>query len=113
MGKGKRNNNLAKLINFLKQKESYPHPVDKVEHIQTHISHVFIAGPFVYKLKKPVDFGFLDYSTLNKRKKYCHREVELNRRLSDDIYIGVVRICRKEDHFNFEESNSGSDGTIE
>ncbi|MDR9409465.1 MAG: AAA family ATPase [Balneolaceae bacterium] len=97
----------------MESKESYPHPVDKVEHIQTHISHVFIAGPFVYKLKKHVDFGFLDYSTLNKRKKYCHREVELNRRLSDDIYIGVVGICRKEGHFNFEESNNCSDPIIE
>ncbi|MDR9365533.1 MAG: AAA family ATPase [Balneolaceae bacterium] len=97
----------------MESKESYPHPVDKVEHIQTHISHVFIAGPFVYKLKKHVDFGFLDYSTLNKRKKYCHREVELNRRLSDDIYIGVVGICRKEGHFNFEVSNNCSDPIIE
>ena len=113
MGKSTRNNVFSKLIGFLESKESYPHPVDKVGHIQTHISHVFIAGSFVYKLKKPVDFGFLDYSTLNKRKKYCHREVELNRRLSDDIYIGVVGICRKEGHFSFEESNSGSDATIE
>ncbi|NBC67220.1 MAG: aminoglycoside phosphotransferase, partial [Bacteroidetes bacterium] len=113
MGKNTRNNVFSKLLDFLESSESYPHPVDKVEHIQTHISHVFIAGSFVYKLKKPVDFGFLDYSSLKKRKKYCQSEVELNRRLSDDIYLGVVGICRKNGHFNFQESNSGSDATIE
>lgn len=113
MAKKTRNYDVSELIYFLGRKESYPHPVDKVEHIQTHISHVFIAGPFVYKLKKPVDFGFLDYSTLQKRKKYCHREVELNRRLSDDIYIGVVGISRKGSHYSFDESETDSDETIE
>lgn len=82
------------LLHFLKKPESYPYRVDEVQHIQTHISHVFIAEPFVYKLKKPVNFGFLDYSTLKKRRKYCRREVELNRRLSDDIYVGVTGFTR-------------------
>ncbi|SMO54788.1 AAA family ATPase [Fodinibius sediminis] len=83
------------LLHFLEQPASYPHAPEEVHHIQTHISHVFIAPPYVYKLKKPVDFGFLDYSSLAKRKKYCYREVELNRRLTDDVYLGVVGIAGK------------------
>ncbi|MCK4820037.1 phosphotransferase, partial [bacterium] len=60
--------------------------------IQTHISIVFLTDKFVYKIKKPVNFGFLDFSTLKKRHYYCHQEIILNRRLSKDIYIGVVPI---------------------
>lgn len=81
-----------KLLAFLSNPASYPHEPEKVDHIQTHISHVFIVPPFVYKIKKPVDFGFLDYSDLEKRRKYCHREVELNRRLCSGIYLGVIGI---------------------
>ena len=79
---------LQAVIEFLKKKESYPHFPDSVQHIQTHISNVFMAPPFVYKFKNRVDFGFLDYSTLKKRKYFCEREVELNRRLCSDIYLG-------------------------
>ena len=60
--------------------------------VQTHISIVFVADEFVYKVKKPVNFGFLDFSTLEKRKHYCHQEIELNRRLSKDIYLDVLPI---------------------
>ncbi|SHE57535.1 hypothetical protein SAMN05443144_10271 [Fodinibius roseus] len=84
------------LLHFLKRPGSYPHAPREVRHIQTHISHVFIVPPYVYKLKKPVDFGFLDYSSLAKRRTYCHREVQLNRRLTEDIYLGVVGIARRE-----------------
>lgn len=89
------NTNLDEVLDFLKKPESYPHKTDNIEHIQTHISHVFIAPPFVYKLKKPVDFGFLDYSTLEKRHELCEREVTLNRRLCEGIYIGIVSIVRQ------------------
>lgn len=99
---------LDKLLEFLAQPESYPHQPDQVEHIQTHISHVFIAPPFVYKLKKPVDFGFLDYSTLEKRHIFCQREVVLNRRLCEGIYLGVVAITKQGDQFVVEpEDDSG------
>ena len=60
--------------------------------VQTHISLVFVADEFVYKIKKPVDFGFLDFTTLNKRRHYCHQEVSLNQRLARDVYIGVLPI---------------------
>ncbi|MGH7400418.1 MAG: kinase, partial [Candidatus Rokuibacteriota bacterium] len=70
----------------------YPHPVDRVELIETHISWVLLAGDRVYKIKKPVELGFLDFTTLARRRRFCHDEVRLNRRLTSDIYLGVVEI---------------------
>jgi aminoglycoside phosphotransferase family enzyme/predicted kinase len=70
----------------------YPHPATQVEVIQTHISWVFLAGDVAYKVKKPVDFGFLDFSTLRRRLHCCRQEVILNRRLCPDLYLGVVPI---------------------
>ncbi len=83
---------LPPLIRRLLYPNVYPHPVDKVELIQTHISYVLLAGHHVYKIKKPVDFGFLDFSTLRKRLYYCRQEVILNQRLCPGFYLGVVRI---------------------
>ncbi|MEJ2501263.1 MAG: hypothetical protein P8Y65_09130, partial [Campylobacterales bacterium] len=60
--------------------------------IQTHISSVITAGEFVYKLKKPVDFGFLDYSTLPRRKHFCEEEVRINGRYAPRLYLGVVPV---------------------
>lgn len=80
------------LIRALLQPEAYPHPTGRISLIQTHISYVFLSDEFVYKIKKPVNFGFLDYSTLIKRRFYCHREVELNSLLCDETYLGVVTI---------------------
>ncbi len=71
------------------------HPVDEVEVRQTHISVVFLAGPYVYKIKKPLDLGFLDYSTLEKRLQYCEQEVVLNHRLARSVYLGVVPVVRQ------------------
>ena len=70
----------------------YPHPVSIIEREETHISTVFLTGPMVYKIKKPVDLGFLDYTTLEKRRHFCRQEVSLNRRLSNDVYVDVVPI---------------------
>lgn len=86
---------LASLIESLTNPTAYPHPVDKVEVRQTHISVVFLAGPFVYKIKKPVDLGFLDFSSLDKRRHFCDEEVRLNRRLAPAVYLGVVSIIRE------------------
>lgn len=74
----------------------YPHRPRKVELVQTHISYVFIADDYVYKVKKPVDFGFLDFTTLEKRKFYCEEELRLNKRLAPSIYLDVVPIRREE-----------------
>ena len=68
----------------------YPHAVDHVELVETHISWVFLAGDRVYKVKKPVDLGFLDFTTLERRRFFCEEEVRLNRRLTHDVYLGVV-----------------------
>jgi len=93
-------------IEFLKKSKSYPHEPESVTHVQTHISNVFIAPPYVYKLKKPVDFGFLDYSSLEKRRHYCEEEVELNRRLCSEIYLGVFCIIETETGLKIERDNS-------
>jgi aminoglycoside phosphotransferase family enzyme len=84
---------LPELIQALLNPEAYPVETPSVELVQTQISYVFLAGEHVYKIKKPVDFGFLDYSTLEKRLFYCKKEIELNRRLCPDAYLGVVQIA--------------------
>lgn len=83
---------LATLIEALASPVAYPFPVDEVEIRQTHISAVFLAGAHVYKIKKPVDYGFLDFGNLKKRRHYCDEEVRLNRRLAPDVYLGVVPV---------------------
>jgi uncharacterized protein len=85
---------LPPVIASLLRSESYPHEADNVELVQTHVSYVLLAGEYVYKLKKPLDLGFLDYSTLDRRKLMCEEEVRLNRRLCDNVYLGVVPIVR-------------------
>jgi aminoglycoside phosphotransferase family enzyme/predicted kinase len=82
-----------RIIKELSRPGAYPHPVDGVEVIQTHISVVFLAGDLVYKIKKPVDFGFLDFTTLEKRLHFCLEELHLNRRLSPGIYLGVAQVA--------------------
>lgn len=72
--------------------EAYPHPARDIRVLQTHISYVVIAGDFAYKIKKPVNLGFVDYSTLERRQAMCREEVRLNRRLCVGIYLGVVAI---------------------
>ncbi|MBO8085748.1 MAG: AAA family ATPase [Marichromatium sp.] len=81
-----------RLIAALQRPEAYPHPVDRIEHIETHISHVLLAGDFAYKLKKPLDLGFLDCSTLALRRHCCEEEIRLNSRLAPTIYLDVVAI---------------------
>ena len=90
-----------RLLPFLLDPNSYPHRPRSVRLIQTHASFVFLVPPFVYKVKKPVNFGFLDFSTLAKREHYCHREVTLNRRLSPKTYLGVVPISTAGGDYNF------------
>ena len=83
---------LPALIQALLSPEAYPKPPSRVELVQTQISYVFLADDYVYKIKKPVELSFLDYSTLEKRLHYCRKEVDLNRRLCPDVYLGVVPI---------------------
>ena len=83
---------LPELIQALLDPKAYPASPEKVELVQTQMSCVFLAGDCVYKIKKPVDLGYLDYTTLEKRQFYCRKEVELNQRLCPDAYLGVVAI---------------------
>ncbi|MEZ5534283.1 MAG: AAA family ATPase [Thiolinea sp.] len=78
------------LHNTLSNPSAYPHPADKVTHISTHISDIYLTGEYVYKVKKPVKFGFLDFSTLALRKHYCEEEIRLNQRFAPELYLRVV-----------------------
>lgn len=77
-------------VSFLSRLESYPHGPARVRLRETHMSWVFLAGDRVYKLKKPVRFPYLDFSTLERREAACRAELTLNRRLAPDVYLGVV-----------------------
>jgi len=90
-----------RLLPFLRDPASYPHQPRHVRIVQTHASFVCIAPPFVFKVKKAVDYGFLNFSTLERRRHFCEREVELNRRLSSGVYLGVIPISRVNGSFTF------------
>jgi hypothetical protein len=87
------------LIEFLSDPASYPDPTSAVSLVQTHISWVFIGDGYVYKVKKPVDFGFLDFTTLEKRRFYTAEELRLNKRFSPDVYLSVVPISERNGAF--------------
>ena len=89
------NSSLPTYIEYLLLPGSYPHPVADVQLLQTHISFVILAGNFVYKWKKPVNFGFVDFSSLAQREFYCRRELLLNRRLCPAIYLDTVSLCQE------------------
>lgn len=84
------------IIDFFLDPASYDHHVERVVHRQTHVSHLFFAGDYVYKVKKPVDMGFLDFSTLTKRRAAAIAEIELNRRVAPEIYLDLVAVHRGE-----------------
>ncbi len=86
---------LPPLVHDLLEPRAYPPNPPKIELLQTQMSFVFLTGEYVYKVKKPVDLGYLDYTTLEKRKHFSEQEVLLNRRLCPDVYLGVVPITRK------------------
>jgi aminoglycoside phosphotransferase family enzyme len=86
---------VSSLQKALLNPEIYPDRPPVIKFIETHISLLFLTGNHVYKVKKPVDFGFLDFTSLEKRKFFCEQEVKLNRRLSPAIYLGVVKITKE------------------
>jgi uncharacterized protein len=101
---------LSSLISGLSEPAAYPFQVaETVDVRQTHISVVFLAGEFAYKIKKPVKLTFLDFSDLEKRRQICHQEVQLNRRLAPDVYLGVVPVSCHDGRVSFE----GRGATIE
>jgi aminoglycoside phosphotransferase family enzyme/predicted kinase len=103
---------LPDLLAALSQPSCYPHHPAHVEVVQTHISAVFLAGEVVYKLKKPVRFSFLNYSTLALRQHYCQEEVRLNRRLAPTVYLGVVPIAYTGDAYRVREAVNMKDAAV-
>jgi aminoglycoside phosphotransferase family enzyme len=95
-------------INSLVANGEFSETAGHRELIETHISWVIICDQFVYKIKKPIQYSFLDFSTLALRKHFCEREIELNRRLTDNIYLDVQSICECNGRFIVD----GKEGTI-
>ncbi|MGB2799800.1 MAG: phosphotransferase [Dehalococcoidia bacterium] len=90
------------LVQALLTPAAYPHHPEKIEMVQTQMSFIFLTGDYVYKVKKPVDLGYLDYTTLEKRKHFCHQEVILNRRLCPGVYLDVVPIIEDKGNISIE-----------
>src|SRR6185437_8781109 len=86
---------LPGVVAAMMRPEIYPDHPRSIESRQTHVSYVFLAGDYVYKIKKPVRFAFLDASTLARRQQLCLDEVRLNRRLAPDVYLGIVPILHR------------------
>lgn len=94
------NGSLPALIQSMLKPEFYSHPVETpIRLIQTHVSYVMLTGDFAYKVKKSVDFGFLDYSTLEKRQHFCHEEIRLNQRAAAPIYLSALPISQQGDTY--------------
>jgi uncharacterized protein len=91
------NNTGFALIKALSKADAYEHEITSVSIVETHISWVLLTGQYAYKIKKPVNFGFLDFSTLEKRRFFCHEELRLNRRLAEVLYLEVIPITGKPD----------------
>jgi aminoglycoside phosphotransferase family enzyme len=88
---------LAEKVEFLRSPGAYPHRPAAVRAIETHMSWLFLTGSLAYKLKKPVRFPFLDFTTLGRRRHYCAAELSLNRRLAPDVYRRLVPLRRSPD----------------
>src|SRR5919199_3757314 len=81
-----------RLIQALTDRSVYEHPTTEITVLQTHISWIVLTGPYAYKVKKPVNLGFVDFSTLAKRHFFCQEELRLNRRLAPQLYLDVVAL---------------------
>jgi len=95
---------LPPLIQQMLEPDFYPHPVQEpIELLQTHISFILLTGEYAYKIKKIVDFGFLDYSTLEKRRYFCEQELRMNQQQAPDLYLEVLPIIEIGDRFQLAE----------
>ena len=104
--------NRNKIINAFLNPEFYDHSIDHIELIETHISWVFLTGRFAYKIKKPVDFGFLNFTSLEQRKFYCQQELVLNKRFAPQIYLEVLPITESEDNISLSGSGKVIDYAV-
>ncbi|MGI9303380.1 MAG: AAA family ATPase [Gammaproteobacteria bacterium] len=99
-------------IEQLLNRRCYDHDVHELKLIETHISWVILTGPYAYKIKKPVNLGFADFSTLKRRKHFCEEELRLNRRLAPDIYLAVLPICANHDGLRFGDGDEVVDYAV-
>src|SRR5262245_28205312 len=90
-----------RLMQALTDGSLYEHPTSEIAVLQTHISSVVLTGPYAYKIKKPVNLGFVDFSTLAKRHFFCQEELRLNRRLAPQLYLEVVALYGTPEHPRF------------
>ncbi len=93
---------LPAIVEALLQPQAYPHETQSIELVQTQMSFIFLTGEYVYKVKKPVDLGYLDYTTLEKRHFFCDQELELNRRLCPDAYLAVLPVIEEKGTLRIE-----------
>lgn len=94
---------LPTIVQHMLKPAFYPHPVtEPIRFMQTHVSYVLLTGDYVYKLKKAVNFGFLDYSTLEKRHHFCQEEIRLNAKGAGSLYLGVVPLTQQGENFAIE-----------
>ena len=98
--------NIDRLITRMQQPDFYPHAVAEIQLIQTHASLIFLTGEYAYKIKKSVDYGFLDYSTLDKRKHFLNEELRLNREIALELYLKVLPISSDNGEFVIESSKN-------
>jgi len=94
------------LIKSLLNSKIYPHSVNNIKLIETHISWVILTGKYAYKIKKSVNFGFLDFTDLKKRKYFCELELKLNKRLASDLYLKVIPIGGSFDNPELDGKNN-------
>ena len=104
-------------IGFLSRPDAYGLGAgEAVDHIETHANHIFLAGDFARKMKKPIRFSFLDFSTPQKRREACESELALNRRTAPELYLGLAAVTKGEDGFRLVPVEPGAkapDGTVD
>lgn len=107
------NTALPLLIQQMLDANFYSHPVQEpIRLVQTHISYVLLTGDYAYKIKKPLNFGFLDYSTLDKRHYFCNEELRLNQRGAAELYLDVVTIVQQGETFQFAEQGTPAEYAV-
>jgi uncharacterized protein len=104
---------LPPIVQAMMAPSFYPHSVTgAIELIQTHISYVFLTGEYVYKIKKPVNFGFLDFSTVAQRQHFCHEELRLNQRAAAELYLEVLPIVQAGEEFTLNGTGTAVEYTV-
>lgn len=104
---------ITQLPEALLRSDAYAHPVSEIRLVETHMSWVFLTGEFAYKVKKPVRFDFADFSDLAERERFCHRELDLNRRFAPELYVGVTAIRSTPDGVRVQDTDVSSGPVID